>query len=159
MTFSYDGKTMSLYCKANNEYATLTAPSTIDATIDKVRKDYQADAPGADLLFSKPYDVLSDGLKRGQVIGQEAIDGVLTNHLAFQQEGGVDWQIWVKDGPDPVPLRYVITTTSVKAQPQFTVQLSHWEPNAAVSPATFDYKPPADATKVDAFPTKCRVTK
>jgi hypothetical protein len=93
-------------------------------------------------------------VKQGQVIGQETLLGEETHHLAFQGEE-VDWQIWIKDGPEPLPLRYVITSKTVKGQPQFTVQMARWEPRATVDDAAFDFKPPPGAKKLDALPTNC----
>jgi hypothetical protein len=153
-TFTYDGKTMSVQCLGDNTYGTVPAPPTLDATIDKMRKDYGADAPGADLLYSKPYDILMEQVKAGQVIGQEDLLGIQANHLAFQGDE-VDWQVWIKDGPEPLPLRYVITSKTVQNQPQFTVQMTKWEPNANLDDASFAFKPPAGAKKVDKLPTSC----
>jgi hypothetical protein len=157
-TFTYDGKSMSFYCTDSNTFGTVPAPPTIDATIDKVRKDYGADAPGADLLYSRPYEVLMEQVKQGQVIGHELLLGTDTNHLAFQGDE-VDWQIWIQDGPEPLPLRYVITSKTVQSQPQFTVQLTHWEPHAKVDDASFAFTPPPGAKKVDNLPTDCAAKK
>lgn len=154
MAFRDDGKSMTLYCAADHTYATAPAPPTIDATIDTVRKQYQIDAPGADLLYSHPYDVLTEQVKSGQFIGKETVDGVLANHLAFRGED-VDWQIWIKDGPDPLPLRYVITTKTMKDQPEFSVRLSHWQSQANLDEATFQWQTPPGAKRVDSFPTSC----
>jgi len=154
-SFMYDGTTMSLLCPASNTFGTVPAPPTIDATIDKLRKDYGADAPGADLLYSRPYEVLMEQVKEGQVIGKETILGMSTNHLAFQGED-VDWQIWIKEGPEPLPLRYVITSKKVQSQPQFTVQMTHWDPRAKIDDGSFTFRAPAGAKKVDNLPTSCR---
>jgi len=155
LEFWYDGKTMALYCKANNTYSTQPAPATIDETIDLTRKQYKIEAPGADLLFSHPYDSLTEQVKRGMFTGKETVGGVAANHLAFEGDE-VDWQIWIQDGPQPVPLRFVITTKTMKEQPQFTVQLSSWDTQAKFDDSTFQFKPPAGATSVKTFPTECR---
>jgi hypothetical protein len=155
LSFWYDGKTMSLYCKANNSYATLPAPPTIDGTIDEARKQFKIEAPGADLFYSHPYDILTEQVTGGQVIGKETIGGMPANHLAFTGEE-VDWQVWIQDGPKPLPLRYVITTKTMKEQPQFTVELSKWETDAKMSDSVFAFHPPAGATRVSSFPTVCR---
>jgi hypothetical protein len=152
--FTDDGKSMSLLCVDGNTYATIPAPPTIDATIDKLRKDYGADAPGADLLYSHPYDILMEQVKQGQVIGNETLLGVSTHHLAFQGDD-VDWQVWIKDGPEPLPVRYVITSKTVKAQPQFTVQMTQWAPHAKIDDASFAFTPPAGAKKLGDFPKDC----
>jgi hypothetical protein len=152
---TYDGKSMSLRCVNSNTFGMVPAPPTIDATIDKLRKDFKADAPGADLLYSRPYDILMEQVKQGQVIGRETVLGVTANHLAFQGDE-VDWQVWIKDGPEPVPLRYVITSKTVPSQPEFTVTLFHWDTSAKLEDASFDVKPPAGAKKVDGLPIDCR---
>jgi hypothetical protein len=154
MAFWYDGKTMSLYCRATNTYGTAPAPPTLDATIDAARKQFQIEAPGADLLFSHPYEILTEQVTGGQVIGRETIDGVAANHLAFVGED-VDWQVWIQDGPRPLPLRFVIVTKTMKEQPEFTVRLSHWEPQATLADGAFAFQPPPGSKRVDSLPTTC----
>ena len=154
MTFSDAGKTMTLYCKPDNTYATVSSPPSLDETIDSVRKEYQIDAPGADLLYSHPYDVLTEQVTAGQLVGKEYVDGVAANHLAFQGEE-VDWQIWIQDGAQPLPLRYVITTKTLKNEPEFTLELSHWQPNVKLANSTFEFHPPPGAKRVPSFPTSC----
>lgn len=154
LSFTDDGKTMTVYCNGNNEYASAPSPATIDATVDALHKQYQLDAPGADLLYSHPYDVLTEQVTAGQLIGKETIDGVLANHLAFQGQE-VDWQVWVQDGPQPLPLRYVITSKTMKDEPEFTVRLSHWQPHAPLADSVFKFQAPPGAKKVAAFPISC----
>jgi hypothetical protein len=150
----YDGATMTLLCGANRTYATVSAPPTLDAAIDDARKQYGIEAPGADLLYSKPYDILMEQVTGGQVIGHETVGEVGATHLAFVGEQ-VDWQIWIQDGPRPLPVRFVITTKTLKEQPEFTVELSHWEPLPRVAASTFEFHAPAGSTRADALPTQC----
>jgi hypothetical protein len=152
--FFYDGKTMTLACKANNSYQTLPAPPTIDLTIDKMRKEFQVDAPGADLLYSRPYDILTEQVMSGRVIGRETIDGVAVNHLAFEGEE-VDFQLWIQAGAEPLPLRFVITTKTVKGNPEFSVQLSHWNTQPKLSASTFQFQPAADAKRAQSIAASC----
>ena len=154
LAFWYDGKSMTLACKANDTYATVPAPATLDATIDKARKEFQIEAPGADLLYSRPYDILTEQVTGGQVIGRETVDGVPANHLAFTGEE-VDWQVWIQDGAEPLPLRYSITTKGMKSQPEFTARLSNWETKARLEPSTFAFQAPAGATRAQSFPRSC----
>ena len=110
----YDGKTMTLACKASNTFKTIPAPPMLDAAIDNMRKQFKIDAPGADLLYSHPYAILMEQVKRAASSGARPSAGCAANHLAFEGDE-VDWQIWIHDGPQPVPLRFVITTKTVKA--------------------------------------------
>jgi hypothetical protein len=152
----YDGKTMTLACKESKTYETVDAAPTIDATIDKMRKDFKIDAPGADLLYSKPYDILMEQVVSGRFVGRETIDGVAANHLAFRGED-VDFQLWIEDGPRPVPLRFVITTKTVKGNPEFSVQLSNWNTQPKLSESLFAFNAPAGAKPGKSVAASCGV--
>jgi hypothetical protein len=157
LAFFYDGVTMTLACKANRTFASVPAPATIDETIDKTRKQFHLEAPGADLLFSHPYDILTEQVTQGQLIGRETVDGQAANHLAFQGEE-VDWQIWIADSGHPLPLRFVITSKKEKGTPEFAVRLTKWEPQATLGAGMFEYQAPAGASKVQSFPAACGPT-
>jgi len=152
--FWYDGKQMTMACKTSGSYATVPAPASIDATIDRVRKEFRIEAPGADLLYSHPYEVLTEQVTGGRVVGRETVDSVVTNHLAFEGEA-VDWQIWIQEGSQPLPLLFVLTTKGIRGQPQMTVRLSHWEPGIKVLPTMFGYEAPATARRMPSFPLDC----
>jgi hypothetical protein len=154
LAFFYDGKSMTLECMANGTYTTKPAPPNIDGAIDEARKQFQIEAPGADLLYSKPYDILTEQVTGGQVIGHEYMDGASVTHLAFQGEE-VDWQIWIKDGAEPLPVWFSIITKTMPSQPEFEVRLSHWETKATLSASDFAFKAPANATRVETFPKTC----
>jgi hypothetical protein len=154
LAFTYDGKSMTLECTANSTYATKPAPATIDGAIDQARKDFQIEAPGADLLYSKPYDILTEQVISGELIGHETVDGTAVTHLAFQGEE-VDWQIWIKDGNEPLPVWFSIVTKTMAAKPEFEVHLSRWETKAALPASTFAFKAPAQGTRVETFPKTC----
>jgi hypothetical protein len=147
---------MTLACKESNTYETVEAAPTLDATIDKMRKDFKIDAPGADLLYSKPYEILMEQVVGGRFVGRETIDGVAANHLAFRGEQ-VDFQLWIEDGPRPVPLRFVITTKTVKGNPEFSVQLSNWNTQPKLSDALFAFHAPAGAKPDKSVAAACGV--
>jgi hypothetical protein len=152
--FWYDGKAMTVACKANNSYETVAAPANIDSAIDKMRETFKIDAPGADLLYSRPYEILTEQVVGGRVVGRETVQGVPANHLAFEGED-VDFQIWIKDGSDPLPLRFVITTKTVKERPQFTVQLSNWNVQPKLSDPEFAFPAPEGARSVKSIAGSC----
>jgi hypothetical protein len=147
-TFRDDGKQFSIYNEDKQVYATAPAPAKLDAAIDDARDKLQVDAPGGDLFVSNPYKALTDGLVTGRYVGLEPIGGQMAHHLAISKKD-TDWQIWIKDGPDALPLRYVITSKDVHAQPQFTIELKDWQPDAVVPASTFVFTAPAGAKKVE----------
>lgn len=147
-TFRTDGKRFSLYNADKNVYAVGAAPGTLDAVVDQARERLNIDAPGGDLLVPDSYDALLDGVTVGRYVGLEPIGSVKAHHLAMTKNN-VDYQIWIQDGPQPVPLRYVITSKDMTGQPQFTVDLRNWQPNAPIPDNTFAFNPPAGARRID----------
>ena len=150
----YDGAHMTVACKSIDGYQTLAAPPTLDAAIDQMRKQFDIDAPGADLLYTRPYDILMEQVVSGRFIGRETIDGMAVNHVAFRGEQ-IDWQMWIKDGPQPLPLRYVITTKDAPGHPAFAVQMSDWNTQPSLPPGTFDFQPPASSKPARAVAAAC----
>jgi hypothetical protein len=71
----------------------------------------------------------------------------MTHHLAMRK-GTTDYQLWIKDGPEPVPVRYVITSRDMPGAPQFTLELRNFEPNVPLSDASFAFIPPPGAQRV-----------
>jgi len=151
--FVYDGKHFAVYNKERNLYATAPAPADIDSAVDEARARLDVEAPGGDLLVSNPYDALIDGTVTGRYIGLEPIEGVMAHHLAFTKKD-VDWQIWIQDGPEALPLRYVITSKDMPGQPAFTLEFRDWQPNAPASAQDFTFTPPAGAKRVAFAPPR-----
>jgi hypothetical protein len=144
----FDGKTVSLYGKELNVYATLTSPGpTFEDAAEELRAETDLDVPGADLLAADPYAALTEGATQGVVVGSAFVDGIACDHLAFRTDM-VDWQIWISKGAKPLPLKYVITTKWVTGAPQYSLRLTNWKPGA-VDTAQFTFTPPAGAREVE----------
>jgi hypothetical protein len=148
LTLRYDGTDISVYARRTGYYATARAPGSIDAVIDLARDAYGLEAPAADLLFSRPYDVLMADVVSGSYIDLEPLGDVQAHHLAFRGRE-VDWQIWVQDGPEPLPLRYVVIAKQERGAPQFTAELSRWQPGAQLPDEDFRFTPPPEATRIE----------
>ncbi|MBP1884478.1 hypothetical protein J2Z50_002768 [Ensifer mexicanus] len=72
----FDGKTISLHDKVGNAYAQLQSPGPgVEDATEELRAATGLDAPGADLLASDPYAVLSDGVTDGTVVGTAFVNG------------------------------------------------------------------------------------
>ncbi len=81
-------------------------------------------------------------------LGSGVIGGTECDHLAFRNKD-VDWQIWIAQGDQPYPCRYVITSKQVADGPQYTVQVSNWKAGKEAAANDFGFKAPADAKKVE----------
>jgi hypothetical protein len=148
VVFRSDGKQFSVYNSDKNIYATAPAPGTLEQAVDQARDKLQVDAPALDLIGTDAYTALTDGVTEGRYIGLVPMgNGVMAHHLAVTKKD-VNYQIWIQDGPKPVPLRYVVTGKDMPGLPQFTIDLRNWQPNATVLDSNFAFTPPAGAKQV-----------
>jgi hypothetical protein len=154
VVFRDDGKQFSVYNADKNMYATEPAPAMLDQAANVARGELQVDAPGVDLIASNPYDALTEGATEGRYIGLVPMGGgVMAHHLAVTK-AKVSYQLWIQDGPQPVPLRYVVSGKEMRGSPQFTIELRNWQPNASVPDDSFAFTPPAGAKKVAFAPPR-----
>lgn len=141
-----NGQAVSIFGQEAQAYLQLPA-TTIVAALDAVRA-LGFDAPGADLVVPNPFDDATTDLRAGVHVGMTFIDGVEVHHLAFRGQE-VDWQIWVTAGERTLPLRYVITTTTLPGRPQYTLQLRNWNVAPQIAAGRFDFAPPPGARRVE----------
>jgi len=144
----FDGKTLSILGKGQNAYVQADVPGTIDNLIDQLRDKFHRQLPGADLLQSDVYNTLLADVTDIKDLGSGVINGQECDHLAFRAKD-TDWQIWIAQGKNPYPCRYVITSKGVDQAPQFTMEIRDWKSGAGAAAADFTFKPPAGARKLD----------
>lgn len=147
--FYYDGSQLTLFNPDSNVYAVEAVPGTLDGALDFARDELDIVAPAADLIYADAYAELVAGMESGFVVSEKALlGGVSCTHLAFRKPG-MDIQIWVRNGAEPLPLKYVLTTTDMLANPQFMVTLSGWETKPRIEADHFRFTPPAGAKKIE----------
>jgi hypothetical protein len=149
--FVYDGKSLTLYNPQDKVYAQVAAPDTLEGMLDFARTKLDIVAPAGDLLYKDAYDILLDGVTEGFVVGKAVIEGVRCDHLAFRAPH-VDLQVWVQEGAQPLPRRFVITTRDLPNAPQFAVTVTKWNLKPDFGAQTFSFTPPAGARRVDFLP-------
>lgn len=145
----FDGKTLTMLGKNLNAYAQVQAQGTVDQLVDQMRDKYHRPIPGADLLMSNIYDQLMPEVLDSKDLGSGVIGGVECDHLAFRTKE-VDWEIWIAQGKQPYPCRYVITSTQVNGAPQYTIDLRAWKAGTEVASDRFSLEAPAGAKKLNA---------
>ena len=145
--FRYDGKQFAVYGASKNVFGAVPAPASLDKAIDEARDRYGLDAPGGDLLVSDAYSQLLDGVTEGHYIGLEPVGEVMAHHVAMRK-GNTDYQLWIQDGAEPIPVRYVITSRDLPGEPQFTVELHDFQADVRVSETSFALIPPPGAQRI-----------
>jgi hypothetical protein len=143
----FNGKEITLVDAASNVYATAPQPGNIDQSIVYFVSDLGMRLPLAVMLLTRMPAELEARVKSIDYVEKTAVLGKPAHHLAARTDT-VDFQVWVADGDQPVPLRVVITYKKAAGQPQFWAQFSDWNLAPAVSDATFAAQIPAGAQKI-----------
>jgi len=142
----YDGKSLTVYGKTRNLYATVDAPPTLDAMFDTVLHKYDLGLPLVDILYRSVHGTLLDEVQTGVVVGRSRVRGVECDHVAYHQDD-VDWQLWVEASATPFPRRIVITTLGEPGQPQYEADLK-WNLSPTFDDSLFAFTPPRDAGRI-----------
>jgi hypothetical protein len=146
----YDGKTITLMDRSKNLYTTIAAPPDLDAALEHATQAFNLRAPLADLIYTKAYENLTEGVLAGFYAGLSKVQGVPCHHLAFKQKD-IDWQIWIENSPTPVPRKFLITDKAARGL-QFTAVFTKWNTSPQLEDSLFTFVPPEKAEKIDILP-------
>jgi hypothetical protein len=142
--FVYDGKTFTVAAPELGYYAQVAAPPTIRQLLDTAWTRYGIALPLEDLF--RWNDPSSAGhvqaFKSAFSMGRSQLGGVDTDQYVFREKD-VDWQIWIKRGPEPLPLKVVIVDRSDPAGPAYTARLI-WNTHPTLSADDFQFRPAKD---------------
>jgi len=142
-SYYYDGATLTMFAPDDGVYAQTEAPDSIAKVVNGLL-NAGVEMPLIDVLYQAAHGSLLDGVRFGLRVGDTAVDGVMTDHLAFRQ-ANIDWQLWVaKNGQ---PRRILITTRYEVGDPQYQVSLD-WNAKPKINAATFKFTPPDGAQKI-----------
>ncbi|MGD0231831.1 MAG: DUF2092 domain-containing protein [Syntrophorhabdales bacterium] len=155
--FYYNGTSVAAYASKTNVYSLAGAPGTIDAMLKFVEEKTEIHFPSADVMFSDPYAMMTEGLTSAFIVGPATVDGFPCQHLAFMAPG-INWEIWIDTGKSPLPRRLVVTYTDVQNYPRFLVEFSDWNLKPRLTPALFAFKKPPNAKQIE-FGAKHALTK
>ena len=148
---TYDGSRVTLLGNTLNAYVQKDMKGTVDDAIRMLEQGTGLTMPAADLLLSDSYSALTSGVVSSGYYGRDFVGGVETHHLGFRTPK-LDWQIWVKAGNDPLPMKYVITTKWMAGAPQYSVELSNWNTKPVIAADRFKFAVPQGAKKLQTLP-------
>lgn len=137
----YDGENLSYSIREKKAYAQVSAPDTLDDTLDFVSAGLRLPMPVADILYTSPYDsyVLPD--TRGEYIGEEKVHGVSCHHLSFSHPA-LEWEMWIQTGDKPLLRKLSLFYTQVEEVPESTIYLNNWNASPEIKADTFNFTAP-----------------
>ena len=143
----FDGRQMTVFDGDTGAYAQAPQPDTVDDAIIYFVRDLKLRMPLAPLVLTHLPIELKHRFKSVDQVETTDILGVLTHHLAAQSNS-VDLQVWVSDGPRPLPMRIVLTYKMDPGQPQFWANLTDWNIHPKITAPMFEFHRPKDAHQV-----------
>jgi hypothetical protein len=146
--FYYDGKSITLFTKDVNYYATTEASPNIEAALDDAEQSVGLVAPFADLISRNAYDILIEDVEVGYYVGLSTVSGVECHHLAFRGEE-TDWQIWIENSEKPLPRKFMITSRWAAGAPRFVGLITGWDLSPDLKDSLFTFVAPEGAEKIE----------
>ncbi len=143
----YDGRTFTILDPSRMVYTKTKVPPTIDAAVDRIFAQHGFSVPIADFVYEDPYRVLMEKVESGFVVGRTWVQGKPVFHLAFTQKE-IDWQIWIEEGPRPLPRKLLITYKNEPLSPQYTAILSGWDLQPRLSDSFAEFHPPIGSDEI-----------
>ncbi|OOV93059.1 hypothetical protein MF4836_22410 [Pseudomonas sp. MF4836] len=142
----YDGKSFTLFESRSGYFTRAPAPASIEQLLDQLSERYGIELPLADLFRWNADTTRQVGLTSALVIGSETLDGQRCAHYAFRQ-AEIDWQLWLREGDQPLPCRLVISRRDIAERPRHSVDFK-WRLAAPITARSFRFDPPAGARAV-----------
>ena len=149
--FYYNGKTLALYNPTNNVYATKPVPDSFEGLFKYMYESLGFAIPVSDLIYSDAYPLLMQDVHYATVLDKSYIGGIKCDHLLFSRPG-VDFQIWVSEGPKPLPLKYVVTDTATSGHLSISTLMTDWNVEPGVANNHFIFVPPKGVQAINFMP-------
>lgn len=144
----YDGNTITLLTVPANFYATVKATGNIGEMADFVYDNLGVRIPLAALAFDNSFEVLTEGVTDGYYCGLHVVDGIYCHHLLFIEDDA-EWEIWIEDGSNTVPRKYVIKYDMDDREYHFSATINDWDFNRYTPDELFNFTPPSGASVIE----------
>lgn len=143
----FDGSNLVVYGKNLGMVIDVPVKGGVDDALDVATETFGAELPGRDIFSRDAYTPLMDVITESISIGSVEIGDAICRQLAFRTDE-VDLQLWVREGDQPLPCRYTITSKWTSGAPQYTVTFSNWQVNQELSDSDFTFTTPAGTQKI-----------
>ena len=145
--FQYDGKEITVSSPTQNVYAQASKPGGIDEAVMYFLRDLGMRLPLAMLVTSRLPAEINRRTQSLNYVEKTVIDGIPVHHLAARTET-VDYQAWIPEGDQPLPLRIVLTYKNAEGHPAFRAQFSDWNLTPEVKDSLFAFTPSEEIQKI-----------
>jgi hypothetical protein len=145
--FFFNGKTITLYDKNANIFASISVPPDIEAALETANKDFGVRVALTDLASPELWDLVSKKIQHSLYVGMSNVRGIPCHHLAFDNSD-IHLQVWIDAGEKPLPRKIVLMHKTLEGSPEWIAYLSDWQISPHLANAQFNFVPPPAAQKV-----------
>ena len=137
----FDGRQLAVWSGADNSYAIVQAPGTVDAVLAYVQNQYDVSMPLATVLDDDPYAVLTATHPKVVYAGMQAAEGHACHHIVLTEPLG-DYHFWLDAGPSRLPWKTETIYTGMEGMPRRRTVFIGWNLEAQLSKDEFAFKLP-----------------
>lgn len=145
----FDGTSLLVDMPNEDVYTRVEKPGTLYAAMDYLVEELGAPAPLEDFISENFAADADEEIVSGFYVQHVMLDAGTCEHLAFRTKT-VDFQLWVREGEEPVPCRVVITYKNAPGHPQFVADFHDWNFAPEVDDDLFTFTPPESAEQIQA---------
>lgn len=146
-TMLFDGRNITISDAEAGVYARAPQPGDIDASIVYFVRGLGMRLPVAPVFMSRFAQELEARVREVDLVETTDRLGMTAHHLAGRTDA-VDFQVWVRDGEQPLPLRMVLSYRNEPAHPEFRVDFADWNLEPRFGRKTFAFDPPEGSQQI-----------
>lgn len=143
----YDGKQITIFNPLQNVYAQASISGGIDTAIMYFLRDLGMRLPLAMLLTSRLPAEIDRRTQSYSYVEKTVIDETPVHHVAGRTET-VDYQAWIPEAGQPLPLRIVLTYKNAEGYPAFRAEFSDWNLTPEIMDSLFVFAPSEKMQKI-----------
>lgn len=144
---TFDGHHLSATLLGRRVFASREFEGTGAEALELLVDEHGLAAPLADLLRRDLASEIADRVISARHLRTVTIGGLLCDHLAFRAER-IDFQLFIRQGDEPFPVRFIIDYHTEAGSPQFRAQLRDWDVAADLPDSLFRFLPAVGAQRI-----------
>lgn len=146
----YDGASLTVAVPGEKYYAQAPITGSLSTLLARADAQYGVTLPLESLFrwgdATRPQEWPTSGFK----VGTAKCGAAICTQYAFRQ-AGYDWQMWLRQGSSPLPVRLVFIGKDRTSRPRTTATLT-WVTGQEIAAERFRFVPPATASRVALAP-------
>ena len=145
--YIHDGL-LTVFSSGQNFYAQESAPEDLETALHFALNEFEVETPMMDFVFADTLDhLVNDHDTVIYLTGKSRIRGVDCHHVVIRA-AGIDMQLWVEEGDQPVPRKVLMTSVSEPGSPRHYAFFD-WQVATDLDVTIFDFEAPENSVEIE----------